>query len=90
VPDIQEEARILICEDEVLIAKDLVSRLKNLGYTICGQATTGERVLEQIEQQNPDIVMMDIVLQGEMDGIDAAEVIRDKWGILIGVRESPK
>ena len=79
--DTQEKARILICDDEVIIAADLASRLKNLGYTICAQATSGEGALELVEEHQPDLVMMDIVLQGEMDGIDAAEVIRDKWGI---------
>ena len=79
--DIQGKARILICDDEVIIAKDLESRLKRLGYTIVGKATSGERTLELVEQHHPDLVMMDIVLQGEMDGIDAAEVIKDKWGI---------
>ena len=79
--DTQEKARILICEDEVLIAKDLESRLKRLGYTIVGNATSGKKALELVEQHKPDLVMMDIVLQGGMDGIDVAEVIRDKWSI---------
>ena len=79
--DAQEEARILICEDEVLIAKDLTSRLKGMGYKVCAQATSGEQVLELVEQHQPDLVMMDIVLHGEMDGIDTAAVIKDKWGI---------
>jgi AmiR/NasT family two-component response regulator len=83
VPDTKGKARIVICEDEVLIAKDLESRLKKLGYTICGKATSGEKAIELVEQHQPDLVMMDIVIQGDMDGIDAAEIIRDKWGIPI-------
>jgi PAS domain S-box-containing protein len=81
VSDTQKRARILICEDEVLIAKDLESRLKNLGFIVCSNTTSGEQALELVEQHQPDLVIMDIVLQGEMDGIEVAEVIRDKWGI---------
>ena len=77
----KSNVKILIVEDEVLIAADLESRLKRLGYTIVGKATSGEQALELVEQHQPDLVMMDIVLQGDMDGIDAAEVILDKWGI---------
>jgi len=79
----QEEhnAKILIVEDEVVIATDLASRLKSLGYSISGEATTGSKTLELVEQDQPDLVMMDIILPGDMDGIGAAEIIRDRWGI---------
>ncbi|MBU2551648.1 MAG: PAS domain S-box protein [Proteobacteria bacterium] len=73
--------KILIVDDEVLIAEDLASRIEGLGYTICGQAPSAEKAFELLEKQQPDLVMMDIVIKGEMDGIEAAEVIRDKWGI---------
>ena len=82
-------AKILIVEDEVLIAADLASRLKKLGYTICGQAASGEKALELVEKQQPDLVMMDIVLQGGMDGIDAAEVIWDKLGTPVVFPDCP-
>ena len=81
MPDTNEKARILICEYEVLIAADLASRLKILGHEVCGQAARGEEALELVEQLQPDLVMMDIVLQGELDGIDAAEIIREKWRV---------
>ena len=77
----ENKAKILVVDDEVIIASDLESRLKALGYTVCAKATNGEQALDLVEQHQPDLVMMDIVLQGEMDGIDAAEVIRDKWVI---------
>lgn len=76
-----EKMKILIVEDEVLIAADLAFRLKGLGYTVCGKATSAEKALDLVGQYKPDLVMMDIVLKGAMDGIDAAEVIRDKWCI---------
>ena len=77
----ENKAKILIVDDEVIIATDLESRLKALGYVVCGKAANGLEALELVEQQQPDLVMMDIVIQGEMDGIDTAEVIRNKWGV---------
>ena len=77
----ENKAKILIVDDEVFIAKDLESRLKAMCYTVCGKASSGLEALELVEQHRPDLVMTDIVLQGEMDGIDAAEVIREKYGI---------
>jgi PAS domain S-box-containing protein len=76
----EEKARILIVEDEVLIAADLEGRLTGLGYTVCGKATSGKEALDLAEQHCPDLVIMDIILQGKMDGTETAEVIRDKWG----------
>ena len=76
-----EKMRILICEDEVIIAIDLEARLKGLGYAVCGKTISGKNALELVERYQPDLVMMDIVLKGEIDGIAAAEAIRDKWGI---------
>ena len=78
---LEYKAKILIVDDEALIAADLESRLQGLGYTVCGKAASGEQALELVEQRQPDVVMMDIVIQGEMDGIRTAEVIREKWGI---------
>lgn len=81
MPDQQPKERILICEDEAIIAADLEKRLRGLGYTICGRASTGHVAIEMVEQHQPDLVMMDIVIQGEMGGIAAAEVIRERWGM---------
>lgn len=77
----EKKARILIIEDEVLISADLESRLKSFGYEICGNATTAEKALETLERTQLDLVLIDIVLKGEMDGIKAAEIIREHWGI---------
>ncbi|MEW6263713.1 MAG: response regulator [Thermodesulfobacteriota bacterium] len=77
----ESQARILIVEDDVFIAADLESSLKSLGHAVCGKATSAEKAIELVEDQQPDLVIMDMVLQGEMDGIDAAKVIRDKWSI---------
>ncbi len=74
-------AKIIIVEDEVLIADDLAARLTALGYQVCGAAAASGQALEMVERYRPDLVMMDILLQGETDGIDTAAAIRDQWGI---------
>jgi len=69
-------ARILIVEDESIVALDLSNRLQDLGYTVVGQTDRGETALLKAEQLRPDLVLMDIQLKGEMDGIQAAGQIR--------------
>ena len=64
--------RILIVEDERLIALDLQRRLTQLGYTVVGNVAAGAQAITAAFQLRPDLVLMDIRLQGEMDGIDAA------------------
>ena len=78
-PDIH--TKILLADDEVLISEDLEMRLGNLGYAICGKVTTGEEAVRRAETDRPDLILMDIVLGGEIDGITAAETIRNKWDI---------
>ena len=69
-------SRILVVEDERIVAKDLESRLLALGYTVVGSVATGLDALRLSGELHPDLVMMDIQLQGEMDGITAANRIR--------------
>ena len=73
--------KILIAEYETVIADDLEARLIGLGYTVCAKVATCRDAMELVRQHQPDLVMMDILLQGEMDSIQAAEAIRGKWGI---------
>ena len=68
--------RLLIVEDEFIVMSDLQARLSNLGYEIAGQADTGAGAISSAASTNPDLVLMDIRLKGEMDGIAAAEQIR--------------
>ena len=75
------KAKILIVEDELQFAADLEGRLKGFGYIVCGQAVNREKALELIERRQPDLVMLDIALQGEIDGIETANIIRDKCKI---------
>ena len=64
--------RVLIVEDERLIALDLQRRLTQLGYTVVGNVASGAQAIMAVDQLQPDLVLMDIRLQGEMDGIEAA------------------
>jgi len=72
---------IVIVEDEKIIALDLSNTLRKLGYNVAGIAVTGDEVFELIEKHNPNLIMMDILLEGGMSGIDAAEIISQKYGL---------
>ncbi|MHC1744176.1 MAG: PAS domain S-box protein [Syntrophobacteraceae bacterium] len=68
--------RILIVEDEAIVAMDLEGRLARMGYETVGRASSGEDATALALAQRPDLVLMDIRLRGEMDGIAAADEIR--------------
>jgi len=74
-------ARILICEDDPLFAEDMATTLMDLGYEIAGTAATGEEAIRAVEELGPDLIMMDINLTGQIDGIEAAEQIRAQFDI---------
>lgn len=67
---------ILVVEDEAITAMDIQRRLKKLGYIVPVTASSGEEAIKKAKENNPDMVLMDINLQGEMDGIEAASKIR--------------
>lgn len=74
-------ARILVVEDEGIIAKDLDYTLKGLGYTVPAIAFSGEDAIKKAAELRPDLVVIDIVLKGHMNGVQAAEEIRDRFDI---------
>lgn len=76
-------ARILVVEDEKLVAKDIAKLLKKLGYFVIGTINSGEEAIKKVAELLPDLVMMDIMLKGEMDGIEAAENIKSHFDIPI-------
>ena len=67
--------RILIVEDELIVAKDIENCLSKLGYSVAGVVASGEEVVRKVDELQPDLVLMDIVLKGEMNGIEAAKEI---------------
>ena len=68
-------ARILVVEDERIVAEDIQDILKSLGHSVCGVASSGEEAIEKAGETRPDLVLMDIMLDGKMDGVEAAEQI---------------
>jgi len=69
-------AQVLIVEDDRITAEDIRLSLGDLGYSVLGVASYGEEAIKKAEELRPDSVLMDIVLKGNMDGIEAAEQIR--------------
>jgi len=72
----ESPARILITEDEYIVAFDLKLRLKKLGFEVAGIAASGDDAILQNQDSKPDLILMDIQLHGEMDGIETARHIR--------------
>jgi PAS domain S-box-containing protein len=74
-------AGILLVEDEAIIAADLEERLTRMGYRVVGIGTTGEEAIGMADARRPDLIVMDVVMPGKMDGIAAATEIRRRFGI---------
>ena len=72
------KANVLVVEDEFIVSKDIQSSLKKLGYHVVGAAPSGEKALELARTEHPDIVLMDIMLKGDMNGIQTAEIMRSE------------
>ncbi len=77
------DAKILIVEDEGIAALDIQQRLISLGYTASDIASSGEEAVKKAEETSPDLVLMDIMLPGKIDGVTAAEQIRASFDIPI-------
>lgn len=76
-----QQAKIVIVEDESIVALDIRNRLNRLGYTVLGMAATGEDAVKMVGATQPDIVLMDIHLRGKMDGVEAAARINEQHNI---------
>jgi two-component system, LytTR family, response regulator LytT len=75
------KTNVLVVEDESIVSKDIQHSLKKLGYNVVGAAASGDRAIELARSEKPDIVLMDIMLKGEMNGIETAEVMKTELGI---------
>jgi len=73
--------KILIAEDENIIAMDIRYTLRNLGYDVCGVVSSGEESVEKASSMNPDLILMDIKLKGNVDGVSAAQKIQSRQNI---------
>src|SRR5512137_2605437 len=74
-------SKILIVEDEAVILLQLEEILHATGYTVAGLAASGEDAIEKARRLKPDLVLMDIVMPGKLDGIDAAKIITEELAI---------
>ena len=76
-----DKVQVLIVEDEAIVSMDLRYKLEGLGYSVPAEISSGEEAVEAASRLRPDVVLMDIRLSGEMDGIDAASLIRNQFGV---------
>lgn len=78
-PFIMSEIRVLIVEDEVLIAEDIADSLNAIDYQVAGVAYSSEKALEFLKKAHPDIVLLDIQIKGSMNGIELAHLINQDY-----------
>ncbi len=76
-------ARILVVEDEQIIAADLCNKLTRMGYEVVGTAIAGEEAITIAEELKPDLVLMDVQLEGEMTGVEAGKRIQERTSAAI-------
>ncbi|MBD3883882.1 EAL domain-containing protein [Phormidium tenue FACHB-886] len=77
------QTKILVVEDEIIVATDIQTTLLSLGYDVLDIASTGEEAIQKAQELQPDLILMDIRLQGEIDGVQAAEQIAEQLSIAI-------
>ena len=73
--------RVMIVENEIIVARSYEYVLELLGYSICCIAFSGEEAIEKAEIEKPDVILMDIAVKGKMDGIEAGNKIKALYGI---------
>jgi len=74
-------SKILVVDDEAIITMELEEQLHAMGYTVAGMAASGENAIEKARRLSPDLVLMDIVMPGKLNGIEAAKIITGELGI---------
>ena len=77
------KSKIMIVEDEWITADDIRMSLESLGFIVTSVSSSGDEAIQNAEKDKPDLVLMDIMLKGEMDGIEAASHIRARYNIPI-------
>lgn len=77
------DIKVIVVEDESIVAEDIRRTLIKLGYAVPAVVSSGEAAIKKVEEHIPDLVMMDIVLKGGMDGIETAKQIRSRFNIPI-------
>ena len=77
------KGKILIVEDQPVVSQNIKLMLKYNGYDVSGIAPTADEAMQMITEERPDLIVMDIALPGKLDGIDATNIITEKWNIPI-------
>src|SRR5262245_42968407 len=77
----RKRPKILIIEDETITAHNLSRILTRLEYEVVSIATTGAQALEDVERYKPDLLLADVGLEGELDGISVAAQAQERWKI---------
>jgi PAS domain S-box-containing protein len=75
------QANILVVEDEPIVAKDIQVSLQRLGYGVPAMAASGEDAIRKTRESHPDLILMDIVLKGKMDGVETVKQIRKQYDV---------
>jgi two-component system, response regulator PdtaR len=75
--------KILVAEDENIVALNIKRTLESIGYKVTAVVNNGEEAIKQVEMNKPDLILMDIMLKGLTDGIEAAEIISKNYNIPI-------
>jgi len=83
LPPAQQKGRVMIVEDEWLLASELERQIKDLGHNVVGVVPSGEEALATVERGAPDVVIMDVRLAGEMKGTEAAQNIWERFHVPI-------
>lgn len=78
-----EDCKVLIVEDEALVARDISTTLQQFGFSVVDMVDSAEASLAAVRAKKPDIVIMDIVLKDNQDGIVAAEIIKNEHDVPI-------
>ncbi|GAG46103.1 unnamed protein product, partial [marine sediment metagenome] len=76
-----KKIKILVVEDERIVADDIRMSLERLGYAVPAVSVSGEDAINKAEKTRSDLVLMDIILQGKMDGIEAASIIKSRFDV---------
>lgn len=76
-----EEIKVFVVEDEAIVSKDIQVCLKKLGYSVIGTFSSGERILQSLKEQKPDIILLDIMLSGEISGVEVSAKVKKEYNI---------
>src|SRR5262245_43126483 len=73
--------RVMIVEDERIVARDMQQQLRSLGYEVCASAASSDEAVRLAEQHRPHVVLMDVRIHGPLDGVATAEIVRERLGV---------